>query len=237
MIGRLVRIGLLLLAAAVTGCALPVGRIPLSGDGLRPGVGAGFAFDTVRPRVGQRVIYRFEGGDGPFEVRGDWRIAAGRGDRFQLKGQIQTIVPGIDLTDTVADFARRFGRSPLQAEGDRLVMPFDAVVDRRMRTISSRSLFDRSTYAPHDCFATLGTCRFTQTDEAGRVRHLVSETTEAGGIWREVRRYDPTRDPGRSTALAMELVYTVDKSALIIDALIADYSEGGVSLLRLRRLR
>lgn len=222
---------------ALAACTPTPTRVLIPEDGLRPGVGADFAFDTVRPRIGQRVIYRYSDGFTPFEVRENWRIARAEGGLFRLTGQRETIIEGIDLEDAVADFRANFGDAPVKVAGDRLVEPLSATVDRRMRATQVAGPVQSSRFAPHDCFATLGTCRYTRTGPVGETQYVISETTEADGIWRETRYTDPERDPSGRKRLLGETAYTMDSQALVIDAKFVNYVGPRPAFSTLTRLR
>lgn len=216
--GVLIRIATGLALLALAACApLPESEERrLTSQGVRPGATAETVEEVTLP-VGRLFRYTIETPlrRQPTEMAVILRRTAEGG--FLREGTVR--IPETSVTEArlIATMVRQNDGSKAEVVGTDVILRGLDQVDRRGRTQVSDRGGVRVSFAPHDCHATRGTCRFTRTGQDGREEHLVVETSELGGLWREQTRRDPQRNPGGRGALVGESIYSVDENAVLID--------------------
>ena len=130
---------------------------------------------------------------------------------------------------------QRDGRSA-DVVGTDVILRKRDVIDNRGRTLSSDRGGVQLTFDPHDCRATIGTCRAVRVGSDGEKVPIVVETSELGGIWRSEIRRDPERDPASRGALIEEAIYSVDANAVLIDMNRVDHEKDLGQYQEIRRV-
>ena len=208
--------GLALLAAAACAPLPDTGQRKLSSQGIRPGVNA--AAMDVLGRVPERQVrylihtpLRSE----PSEMAVTLSPAA---DGGYVRDEVVRIPESSPAeARIVASMLRQRDGREAEIVGNDVILRGTELADGRGRTTIAERGGVRTAWAPHDCRATLGTCRTIRTGPDGRDEPLVVETSELGGIWRETIRRDPERDPARRGALVRESLYSLDHAGMLVD--------------------
>ena len=121
----------------------------------------------------------------------------------------------------------------VRVRGNDIIIPVNLQADNRFRSTSSNFLLQQVSYAPNDCFAVIGTCRYEVMARGQRAR-LISETTEENGIWRTRTRLDP-RDRRGQPARSESSIYSIDKNGVPIDIAVIGQADGQKSVVTIRR--
>lgn len=229
-------LGLMLLALAA--CEpLPKSDVAkLSSQGIRPGVTSSAGFDQVSPPVGELVRYRIMSPlrDEPSELSVTYRPATDGG--FLREETVRIPETSIVEARMIASMVRqRDGRSA-DVVGTDVILREQDRIDSRGRTLHSDRGGVQLSFDPHDCRATLGTCRTTRTGPEGDEVPLLVQTSELGGIWRSEIRRDPERDPASRGALLEETIYSVDENAVLIDMNRVDHEKDLGQYQEIRRV-
>jgi hypothetical protein len=227
--------GLALLAAAACAPLPDTGQRKLTSQGIRPGVNA--AAMEVLGRVPERqvryLIHTPLRGE-PSELAVTQSPAT---DGGYLREEIVRIPESSPAeARIVASMVRqRDGREAEIVDSD-VILRGTERADARGRTLLAERGGVRTAFAPHDCRATLGTCRMVRTGPGGRDEPLVVETSELGGIWRETVRRDIQRDPASRGALVRESLYSLDPAGMLVDMNRMDHEKDLGSYQEIRRV-
>lgn len=222
----------LLTFATLAACAPP--GPPIS---IRPGIGQTANLDAIRPPSG--VSYRYQMQSDGIDLPVELRITSRRrsATRYDYRGSLTLTLPAAgNLEEIGALIAQSLDLDELNVgiEGNRLIVPVSLQTDNRFRSVASSLVLVDSRYDPHDCFAVLGTCRYTAI-EGERSIALVAETTEENGVWRTRTRPDPRkRQPGQQSGI-QTLIYSIDENAVLIDMVISSVERGQRSSVVFRR--
>ncbi len=208
-----------LMLLALAACApLPKSDLgKLSSQGVRPGATSAAGFDQASPPVDQLVRYQILSPlrDDPSELSVIFH--PGENGGFVREETVRIPESSIVEARMIASMVRqRDGRAADVVGTDVILRELDQI-DHRGRTLHSDRGGAQLTFEPHDCRATLGTCRTTRIDTDGEQVPLLVQTSELGGIWRSEIRRDPERDPASRGALLEETIYSVDENAVLID--------------------
>ena len=207
----------------------------LSSNGMRPGVGSDFDFSQAGHRNGQVVRFTLEDDDFPFQVTMQSRATRIAPDRFRHRGEMRMALPGQDLEGLLRQIGISIEGAPIKVEDDAIVMPISSITDGRGRSLEASFLAERYLYRPHDCFAVLGICKFSETTKEFGTLHLIAETTEEAGFWRTTTRLDPTKEQGDD--VIDRAIYSVAEDAYPIDYRSVDFMGDPGSVYWLRRVK
>ncbi|SFR46286.1 hypothetical protein [Litoreibacter janthinus] len=213
---RTVRLLMVLAGFALTGCAAPQSEVT-----IRSGIGAEVDLDAVRPPSG--VTYRFSLTSDQSPVPAVMSLTSRKrsGNRYTYNGQLVLTLPEAEkLEDIAAVISEALGKTTVRAKGNQLFVPVGLTADNRFRSSRSNITADVTRYAPHDCFAVLGTCRYQAIDRGGNVAALLTETTEQDGVWRSKTVLDPKAQNKGLAAETRRAVYSIDKNAVLIDMVV-----------------
>ncbi|PTX55515.1 hypothetical protein C8N43_0154 [Litoreibacter ponti] len=226
------RLAALCAALLLTACAPPPGETLT----VRPGIGSDVDLDAIRPPSG--VTYRFDLINDGLPIPTDMRLTSRKrgATSYTYAGQmILTLPDARNLEQITAILSEAIGEAPISARGNQLFIPIGLKADNRFRATSSSITGDTTRYAPNDCFAVLGTCRYKAIDRAGRAASLVTETTEEGGIWRSRTKLDPReKNPGLVNE-TRRAIYSIDKNAVLLDMVVLRGSGGQRSRFAIKR--
>jgi hypothetical protein len=208
--------GLALLAAVACAPLPDTGQRKLSSQGIRPGVNAAsmevlghvperrvrYLIDTpLRSQPSEMAVTQSPATDGGYVREEIVRIPESSPAEAQI----------------VATMVRQRDGREAEVVGNDVILTGTDRADRRGRTMLAERGGVRTTWTPHDCRATLGTCRTVRTGPGGREEPLVVETSELAGIWRETIRRDVERDPASRGALVRESLYSLDHAGMLVD--------------------
>ncbi|TDT77422.1 hypothetical protein BDE40_0709 [Litoreibacter halocynthiae] len=201
---------------ALAGCAAPQGSVT-----IRPGLGAEADLDAIRPPSEATYNFILTNDGAPVPATMSLTSRKRSGNRYTYSGQMVLTLPAAEnLEQVAAVIAEALGKTTVRARGNQLFIPVGLTTDNRFRSSRSNITSDVTRYAPHDCFAVLGTCRYKAIDRSGRVAALVSETTEQDGVWRSKTELDPrAKNPGLTNEIR-RAVYSIDKNAVLIDMVV-----------------
>lgn len=203
---------------------------------IRPGLGSDADLDSIRPPSG--VTYKFDllNDEVPVPVSMDLTSRRRSATDYRYRGQLAMTLPDAQNLEQVARIlTEALGQTDVTVRGNQLFIPVGLRADNRFRSKSSNITGDTTTYAPHDFFAVLGTCRYTATDRNGRSAALITETTEENGIWRSRTVLDPDADNRGLLNETRRAVYSIDKNAVLIDMIVFRGSGAGRSSFSIRR--
>lgn len=229
---------ILSVTAALAGCTAPDPESLSSPvEGIRPGEGSSLAFASIDPPDGLRNQWSLDWDDSPVSMVVDLEITQTGPNRYAHEGHADISVYNVGqgrvltvlrLNNPGVDFQLVDGKARTSMLG---------VTDNRYRGIEVDGILsDGLRYEPHDCFATLGTCRYTSFIDGDEEESLILETTEEGGIWRTTARLDPEQHNGRDTIKWIR-AYSIDENAVLIDSNRLDIEFGRPSTLtEIRRL-
>lgn len=212
---------------------------PLPPIEIRPGIGADEArLQALRPPSGKTYSFRLEA-DG-VELPGVMRLTSRRlsGERYRYSGNLELTAPtdAASLAQVAAQLERVFKTQGPKIRGNQILVPVSLTTDNRFRSLQSSLLSAEVKYAPHDCFAQLGTCRHTSQGPIGPAVPIVSETTEKDGVWRSVRRVDPDADvPNEARTLRNTYIYSLGPDGVVIDLVTIRTGNGPRSTSVMRR--
>ncbi len=216
----------------VAACAQPAP--PIS---IRPGIGQAANLDAIRPPSGARYSYAMEADGVPVPVELQLRSQRRSANVYDYTGTLNMTLPQADNLEEIGQIiAKSLKVDDLNVgiKGNKLLIPVNLRTDNRFRSISSNLVLVKSNYKPHDCFAVIGTCRYTAS-EGDRSIALVAKTTEAGGIWKTKTRPDPNERQSRPAGGAQTLIYSIDKNAVLIDMVLSQSERGQRSSVVFRR--
>ncbi len=224
-------VGLALLAA----CSAPAP--PIS---IRPGIGQAVNLDAIRPPSGAGYRYALEA-DGvaspiALQLRSQRRSAKVYDYTGNMIIQLPDVPETANLEEVGAALAQALKLEDLNIEirGNTLRFPVKLRTDNRFRSLASDLVLMRSKYAPHDCFAVIGTCRYTAS-QGQRSIALVAETSEKNGVWKTVTKPDPTKRQSGQPGGAQTLIYSIDRNAVLIDMILSQTDQGQRSSVVFRR--
>lgn len=195
---------------------------------IRPGIGSDVDLDAIRPPSG--VTYNFSVEQGGFPIPAALTLTAKRRSAkvYDYKGAMVIQVPGdgAQLREVAQAVTKVFRTKGPRIRGNRIFVPLDIRTDNRFRSTASSLLSADDTFAPHDCFAMLGTCHYTASRGKDARLDYISETTEAGGIWRTVTRIDPATGPRALRDRREIMTYSIDQNAMVIDLAFSERGTG-----------
>ncbi|WP_298290181.1 hypothetical protein [uncultured Litoreibacter sp.] len=225
-------ISALFVVALIAACAPPAPPVSIRG-----GIGQTANLDAIRPPSGVTYRYQMETDGVPVPVELRLRSKRRSASVYDYRGNLTILLPE---ADNLEEIGRLIGETlkvddiKIGIQGNKLLIPVNLRTDNRFRSLSSSLVLLESKYAPHDCFAVIGTCRYTAF-EGDKSIALVAETTEKNGVWRTRTKPDPRkRKPGQQTG-AQSLVYSIDKNAVLIDMVLTSVRGGQRSSVVFRR--
>jgi hypothetical protein len=206
----------LLLALAACAPLPDTGQRKLSSQGIRPGVTA-LALEGIASIPERQARYRI---DTPLRSQpSEMAVTLRRGADGGYLREETVRIPETSAAEAqlVATMVRQRDGRKAEVVGTDVILRGTEQVDRRGRTLVAERGGVRTAFAPHDCRATLGTCRTVRTGPDGQGEPLVVETSELGGIWRETVRRDRERDPASRGKLLRESLYSLDHAGMLVD--------------------
>lgn len=224
-------LSLLLTLGLLAACAEP--QSPAT---VRPGLSSEVDLDALRPPSG--VTYKFDllNDEVPVPVSMDLTSRRQTATAYRYGGQLVMTLPDAQNLEQIAKIiSDALGQTSVRAKGNQLFIPIGLRADNRFRSSRSSITGDTTRYTPHDCFAVLGTCRYTATDRDGRSASLITETTEEGGIWRSKTVLDPKAKNRGMVNETRRAVYSIDKNAVLIDMVVTRGSGAQRSSFSIRR--
>jgi len=216
----------------VAGCSQNAGP-PVE---IRPGLTSQADLDAIRPPTG--VSYSFDLNSGGLGIPTEMTLRARRTGRnqYEYTGTMEITLPEAENLEVVAEvLAQQLGKTTVRAKGNQLFIPVGMQVDHRFRSKSSNIVSNTTFYEPHDCFAVLGTCRYTAMEQDGSVASFIAETTESSGVWRTETKLDPSAENAGIDDERRRLVYSIDRNAVLIDMVIIQGSGPRQSRFEIRR--
>lgn len=224
---------LALLASLVAVSACAVGPEPAS---IRPGLGSDVDLDKIRPPSGVTYRYDLLNDEVPVPVRMDLTSRRLSASKYRYGGQLVMTLPEAQNLEQIAKIlADGIGRTTIRVQKNQIFIPVGVRADNRFRSTRSSITGDTTRYTPHDCFAVLGTCRYTATDRDGNSARLVTETVEKDGIWRSKTVLDPKADNRGLVDETRRAVYSIDKNAVLIDMVVTRGTGAQRSSFSIRR--
>lgn len=203
---------------------------------VRPGLGSDVDLDVLRPPSG--VTYNFDliNDEVPVPVSMDLTSRRHSAKDYRYRGQLVMTLPDAQNLEQIAKIiSEALGQTSVRARNNQLFIPIGLRVDNRFRSSRSSITGDTTRYTPHDCFAVLGTCRYTATDRDGNSAVLITETKEQDGIWRSKTKLDPKADNRGLVNETRRAVYSIDKNAVLIDMVVTRGAGAQRSSFSIRR--
>jgi hypothetical protein len=195
---------------------------------IRPGISSDVDLDAIRPPSGVTYNYTVEQGGLPIPAAVTLTSRRRSSTVYDYNGAMVLQVPGsaAQLAEVAKAVTKVFKAKGPRIRGNKIFVPLKIRTDNRFRSTSSSLLAANDTFAPHDCFAQLGTCTYTATRDGKNIIAFISETTETGGIWRTVTRADPKTAPPELRGQREVLTYSLDKNAVVVDLAISSVGSG-----------
>lgn len=215
----------------LAGCTAPQG--PVS---IRSGLGSEANLDAIRPPSGVTYNFLLTNDSAPVPAVMSITSRKRSGNRYTYNGQMVLTLPEAENLEQIAALITdALGKTTVSVRGNQLFIPVGLTADNRFRATRSNITSDITRYAPHDCFAVLGTCRYRAIDQLGRVASLVTETTEKDGVWRSKTELDPkAENPGLVNEMR-RAIYSIDKNAVLIDMVVTRGSGARSTRFAIRR--
>ena len=222
-----------LLACAACAPLPDTGQRKLTAQGIRPGVTA-VALEGIASIPERQARYLIETPlrRQPSEMTVTLRPTA---DGYRREETVRIPESSPAEARIVASMLRQRDGREAEVVGSDVILRGTERVDGRGRTLVAESGGVRTTYDPHDCRATPGTCRTVRTGPDGS-QPLVVETSELAGIWRETVRRDPERDPASRGAVLSESLYSLDHAGMLVDMNRMDHEKDLGSYQEIRRV-
>ncbi|RLJ58847.1 hypothetical protein BCF46_0985 [Litoreibacter meonggei] len=221
----------LLAGLALAGCSAQQG--PVS---IRSGLGSEANLDAIRPPSGATYNFILTNDAAPVPATMSITSRKRSGNRYTYNGQMVLTLPEAENLEEIASLiAEALGKTTVSARGNQLFIPVGLTADNRFRSSRSNITSDVTRYAPHDCFAVLGTCRYRAIDQLGRVAELVTETTETDGVWRSKTELDPKAKNVGLVNETRRAVYSIDKNAVLLDMVVTRGSGAQRTRFAIRR--
>jgi len=228
-----------LLAAALTATLLLSGCVTTPTASIRPGLTAAQVANPI-PKPGG-LTYRWvltRSDDADFQAVMRLRSTRLSGGRTRYDGAVSiALPPGADLPANANEISRQiadrvFGdpNAWVRFRDDRIEIPASFTMIPQGQMTAVRLLAAATRHQPHDCFAVLGTCSYTNITRLGGrdVRSRVDvTTTETDGIWRANFR-SSRGDTSRQ-------VYSIDQNGVLLDALLFDREDGRSVVTKFQR--
>lgn len=193
---------------------------------------------TARPQTAEP--YRFEMMAGP----NDANLT-----RFVIEARPTELGPEVDWWRTRVEFEAPAGLRPRYAanlesagyEGVEVTASgvaylITSSMDHEGRTLTESDAGGVIRYEPHDCFRTLGECRFTSIGPDGRETHYLRTSRFSEGVWTDRLARDPARDPEGRSDLLEETRYSVDAAGVTYTMEKTVRRDGDLRVTRLARL-
>lgn len=217
-------LAVLMLTALVSACAAPAPQVA-----IRAGIGQEVDLDALRPPSGVTYRYKVEVQDLPLPVELVFTSRRRANGQYDYVGNyIYTLPSGEGLDDVSRVLRSALDVDDLQVEvrGNQLLVPYRHRADNRFRIADSTFQSESRTTTPHDCFATLGLCRFTSKISGDPLEvTFLAETSEVSGVWTSKLRADPNQSIARQLA-RQTLTYSLDKNAVPIDLVVVSRLAG-----------
>lgn len=195
---------------------------PTAGIAIRSGITSQTDLDSLRPPSGVTYRYALETKDVPIPVTLTLKSKRRSAKVYDYIGTMAITLPPSKNNEEIGNLvAKSFGVKDVKFRGDNLIFPVSLRTDNRFRSVSSKLLLLNNRYVPHDCLAVLGTCKYTSLNEQGQSIKLISETTEASGIWRSETRPDPAAGPQPGGEGRQRAIYSLDRNGVLIDMILA----------------
>lgn len=218
--------------AVLAACAEPGPPI-----NIRSGIGQAVDLDALRPPSGVTYRYKMEVNGAPVPAEVELRSRRINATTYDYNGSFVLTLPEVENLNDIKDLiARSFEVRDIKVRvrGNSIIIPLSVRTDNRFRSRSSSLALTRARFAPHDCFAVIGTCRYTATEGANSIA-LISETTERDGVWRTVTRPDPRkRQPGQPAQTGRS-TYSIDQNGVLVDMILTSIRGGERSTMVIRR--
>lgn len=222
----------LTLTLTLAGCAAP----PLPQMSVRAGMGSDVNLNTIRPPSGVTYSYAFEAEGIPAPVTLQLTSKRRSARVYDYNGTFALTIPEADnLEEITKQISQVFDVEGITGKGNQLFIPIKLRTDNRFRSVKSSLFFTTKIYAPHDCFAQLGICRFAISSKGQPTINLITETSEKNGVWRSTTRPDPDKSPRRGQRLREDAVYSIDRNAVIVDMVVTQSGIGRPSRMSFRR--
>lgn len=220
----------LLALALLAACAEPGPPIQ-----IRSGIGQAVNLDALRPPSG--ATYRYAVENDAFPLPLEMRLTSKRrsATRYDYAGAVTIALPEAanlkELSQLISKTLEVRNRK-VEVRGNTIIIPVNMRTDNRFRSTASNFLLQPVSYAPHDCFAVIGTCRYAVRAQDGRSVALISETTEKNGIWRSRTRPDAR---GGGANRIESAIYSIDQNGVPIDIALVSVVDGRKSVVIIRR--
>lgn len=222
----------LIAVTALAGCAVPT--LPIE---IRPGVGSDVDFDGIRPPSGKTYRYVLENEGVPVPVTVSLRSRRLSASKYTYNGQMVVTLPEAGNLEDIANvLSDVLGKTSIRVRGNQLLVPVGLKADNRFRSTSSNITGDVTRYAPHDCFAVIGSCRYKASDRNGFTVSLLTTTTEKNGVWQSRTVLDPKAKNPKGPFEARRSVYSIDANAVLIDMFILRTSRGQRTSFAMKRI-
>lgn len=234
----LVRSPLAIIAAVMLSACVPTLEAPVfpsAQTSIRPGATSAIDQNGLTPPSGVRYEYSVQGDDNPVFPEASIQSFVSRkvsSNKYVYEGNIfMPISFDLESDEEFLAILRGFaGDETGKIVGNKFVSTIVLETDRRSRIIRVDTSFVGVTFLPHDCFAQLGTCRSTMRTIVGDTL-LLTETSEAGGIWRSVTR----ATSGALKGMRSESVYSIDSNGVLLDSETRQMSPDGTVATRIMR--
>ncbi|MEP5758350.1 MAG: hypothetical protein ABJ327_03360 [Litoreibacter sp.] len=212
----------------LTICMLAACTDPTTVGRIRPGIGSDVDLDAIRPPSGKTYSFSVEQGGLPIPASLTLTSKRRSDKVYDYTGAMVLQVPGEgeQLREVAKAVSEVFKAKGPSIRGNQIFVPLNIRADNRFRSTSSSLLSANDSFDPHDCFAVLGTCRFTATRGENAMLDFVSETTESGGIWRTVTRVASPDVPEQIRRIREVMTYSIDEHAVIIDLALSERGTG-----------
>lgn len=206
-------------------------------EGMRPGIASTGEYARAELRPGVSALYRVVLPEGaPVDMSMRIRTRPGKGRTIDYTGDFRMTVPGGNVAEIAKVLLPGDVDLPFKVLGDAVIFPGSGVLDRKGRTLVTRTRLQSARFEPHDCWAVLGRCASTAIGPDGERISVIVETREEGGFWYSTTRLDPAKMRGARKLLSQR-VYSIDRNLLPIDLKIRDLEERPDQSVLLRRIR
>lgn len=204
---------------------------------IRSGIGQAADLDALRPPSGVTYRYKMEVNGAPVPAEMQLRSRRINATTYDYNGSFVLTLPEVDDLNEIKELvARSFEVRDIKVRiwGNSIIIPVTLRTDNRFRSKSSSLALTRSRYAPHDCFAVIGTCRYTVT-EGRRSVALISETTEKDGVWRAKTKADPRKKRAGQPSQTGQATYSIDQNGVLVDMVLTNIRNGERTTMVIRR--
>ncbi len=209
----------------------------LTTQGMRPGISSGADYDKARLRGGLSAGYRAVLAKGaPIDMTMSLRTSNGSKGNINFSDELRLTIPNGSTEKVAQGLLPTDLDYPFEIKGDSIIFKGSGVMDRKGRTLMSRTRLAQGTNTPHDCWAVLGMCKSSIKISNGQEFHIIIDTTERDGFWYTSTRLDPAKMKG-SNKLVEKSVYSIDRNLLFIDMKWISFEERPYTPFLIRRTR